>query len=94
MTESLLVAQIGHDWSGERIDDDPRDVLRQSVGHVAEPLDDDRFAGPDWTDTQGWRYALPNDGITGDGHRECEDARVHAALRSGLDVGERIAETV
>ncbi|MWG36763.1 NAD(P)/FAD-dependent oxidoreductase [Halomarina oriensis] len=103
--ESLLVAQMGHDWSGERIDDDPQDVLRQSVGHVTELLGDDRVADPDWTDTQGWRYALPNDGLSGNAHRECEaaglyvagdwvvgEARVHAALRNGLDVGERIAE--
>ena len=102
--ESLLVVQMGHDWSAERIDDDPEGVLRESVGHVAELLDDDSFADPDWTDHQGWRYALPNEGVAGDAHRAPEDAglyfagdwvagesRVHAALANGLDVGERVA---
>ncbi|MFD1515226.1 NAD(P)/FAD-dependent oxidoreductase [Halomarina rubra] len=103
--ESLLVAQMGHDWSGDRIDDDRDQVLREAVGHVAELLDDDRFAAPDWTDRQGWRYALPDGGVTGDAHRSTEDAglyfagdwvageaRVHAALRNGFAVGERIVE--
>jgi predicted NAD/FAD-dependent oxidoreductase len=105
--ESLLVVQMGHDWSGERIDDDPQHVLRESVGHVTELLGEDRFADPDWTDTQGWRYALPNDGLSGTTHRDCEDAglyvagdwvageaRVHVALRNGLDVGERLRESL
>ena len=104
--ESLLVAQMGHDWSAERIDDDPEGVLDEAVGHVADLLDDDRFADPDWTDHQGWRYALPNGGVDGDVRRDCEDAglyvagdwvageaRVHAAVANGLDVGERIARS-
>ncbi|MFC5972961.1 NAD(P)/FAD-dependent oxidoreductase [Halomarina salina] len=104
--ESLLVVQMGHDWSGERIDDDPDQVLRESVGHATELLADDAFADPDWTDHQGWRYALPDGGVTGDTHRDCEDAglyfagdwvvgesRVHAALANGLEVGERVASS-
>jgi hypothetical protein len=105
--ESLLVAQMGHDWSGERIDDDREEVLRASVGHVADLLDDERLADPDWTDHQGWRYALPNGGADEDRLRDCEraglyfagdwvagESRVHAALHNGLRVGERLADSL
>ncbi len=103
--ESLLIAQMGQSWSAERIDDDPEEVVREATDHITELLDDDRFADPDWTDYQGWRYAQPKAGIEGDAHRVCEDAglyfagdwvagegRVHAALENGLTVGERIAD--
>ena len=103
--ESLLVAQMGRAWSAERIDDDPGRVVGEATDHVAGLLDDERLADPDWTDYRGWRYALPRDGIEGDAHRACEDAglyvagdwvvgegRLHAALKNGLEVGERIAD--
>lgn len=103
--ESLLIAQMGRPWSEARIDDDPEAVTRAAVDRVADLLGEDRFAHPDWTDWQGWRYALPEGGIEGDAHDRCEaadlyfagdwvagEARLHAALRSGLDAGERIAD--
>ncbi|WP_254534982.1 NAD(P)/FAD-dependent oxidoreductase [Halomarina litorea] len=103
--ESLLIAQMGQEWSAERIDDDSDEVVAEAVGHVAELLGEGRFADPDWTDYQGWRYAQPKAGVEGGAHLACEDAslyfagdwvagegRVHAALRNGLEVGERIAD--
>jgi predicted NAD/FAD-dependent oxidoreductase len=103
--ESLLIVQMGQDWSAERIDDDPDAVVEETTAHVEDLLDDADLADPDWTDYQGWRYALPQEGIEGDAHRECESAglyfagdwivgegRIHAAVHSGFDVGGRIAD--
>jgi hypothetical protein len=66
---------------------------------------DRRLAEPAWTDHQFWRYALPDDGVAtepvaaaaGVGLHVAGDwvagaARVHAAVRSGLETGERIAD--
>jgi predicted NAD/FAD-dependent oxidoreductase len=67
-------------------------------------MDDDRLADPAWSDRQGWRYALPDEGVLQGPVRSAEDhdlyclgdwvageARLHAALANGLDVGERVA---
>ncbi|WP_152043050.1 NAD(P)/FAD-dependent oxidoreductase [Salinigranum salinum] len=102
--ESLLVVQMSPAWSTAHYDD----PLDESVGTVAETvatlLDDPSFAEPDWYDDQGWRYALPDDGVSDVVH-EAEDAglffagdwvagegRVHAALWNGIEQGERVGE--
>lgn len=103
-SESLLVVQMSPAWSTEHYDD----PLEESVGTVAEKvatlLDDPSLSEPDWYDDQGWRYALPNDGVS-DVIHEAEDeglffagdwvageARVHAALWNGIEQGERVGE--
>jgi len=102
--ESLLVVQMAPDWSAARLEDDPDAVCADAAGHVATLLDDGRLADPNWTDHQGWRYALADAavdpapvaaaaeaGLHVAGDWVAGAARVHAAARSGLDAGERIA---
>ncbi|WP_054583133.1 NAD(P)/FAD-dependent oxidoreductase [Halolamina pelagica] len=102
--ESLLVVQANHDWSVERYDDDPTANVDALAAHAAEIVGDDRLTDPDWTDHQGWRYALtagsalagPLDsaedaGLYCTGDWVAGEARVHAALENGLEVGEKLA---
>jgi renalase len=102
--ESLLIVQAAPEWSVAHYDDPPTEATATLAAKTAELLDDDRLSEPDWTDHQGWRYALPNDGVAREPLREAEkqdlycagdwvagDARLHAAIRTGLDAGERIA---
>ncbi|MFC6720412.1 FAD-dependent oxidoreductase [Halobacteriaceae archaeon SHR40] len=101
--ESLLIVQANHEWSVEHYDEPPAENVAELADQTAHILGDDRLAAPAWTDHQGWRYALPEgevasgpldsaaeyglycvgDWIPGEG-------RLHAALRNGLDTGERI----
>jgi predicted NAD/FAD-dependent oxidoreductase len=102
--ESLLVVQAGPEWSTAHADDDPAAATGALAEAVATLLDDDRLAAPDWTDHQSWRYALPDErvdpapvrgaeahGIYCAGDWVAGEARLHAALRNGLAVGERLA---
>jgi renalase len=102
--ESLLIVQMSPDWSADHYDDDDETITTVAAEQVATLLDDERLADPDWTDTQHWRYALPDDGIDGEtvdraadhglylaGDWVAGESRVHAALRSGLETGDDIA---
>jgi hypothetical protein len=65
------------------------------------------WTAPEWTDEKGWRYALPNEGLDQNGVAAdvtaaglfvagdwvAGEARLHAALASGLDAGEAIDAT-
>lgn len=97
--ESLLVVQ----WSGEDPDGTGGPDLDGVADRVAELLDDERLADPDWTDHRLWERALPNGGLDGDARSAARaaglhpvgdwvvgEARLHAALRSGLELGERL----
>ena len=101
---SVLVVQANHDWSVSRYDDPPAKNVERLAAMTAEIIGDERLKSPAWTDHQGWRYALPDaEAATGQfraaeseglyvlGDWVAGEARVHAALRNGLDVGERIA---
>ncbi|MFD1632573.1 NAD(P)/FAD-dependent oxidoreductase [Haloplanus ruber] len=105
--ESVLVVQANHEWSVERYDADPERNVADLADHTAAILDDDRLADPAWTDHQGWRYALPESGLRRGARTPAEDAgcyvvgdwvageaRLHAALRSGLDTGERMVHAL
>jgi hypothetical protein len=105
--ESLLIVQANHEWSVEHYDDDPEANVAALAEHAADLLDDERLRDPDWTDHQGWRYALPERGVAGGAVQSAEsaglyclgdwvagEARLHAALENGLDVGERVAYAV
>lgn len=105
--ESLLVVQAGPDWSAERYDAEPEENVAELASLSADLLDEPRLAEPDWTDHQGWRYALADGSVDEEVARTAEEyglycagdwvageARVHAALRSGLEVGERMAEAL
>ncbi|SDM51951.1 hypothetical protein SAMN04487949_1939 [Halogranum gelatinilyticum] len=101
--ESLLIAQMGPEWSTEHYDDPLDEAASVAAEKVADLLDDERLADPDWVDDQGWRYALPDDGAVESVVTSAEDAklyfagdwvageaRVRAALWNGIETGERI----
>ena len=101
--ESLLIVQASPEWSADRYDEDPAANLEELAELTAAIVEDERLLEPDWTDHQGWRYALPEDGVDGGPLWRAEDAdlyclgdwvagegRLHAALRSGLEVGDRV----
>jgi predicted NAD/FAD-dependent oxidoreductase len=102
--ETLLVVQASPEWSTAHYDDDPATNVAALAEKTASIVGDDRLADPDWTDHQGWRYALPDEGVLHGPVQSAEDhdcyclgdwvageARLHAALANGLDVGERLA---
>ncbi|MEF8826136.1 MAG: FAD-dependent oxidoreductase [Halapricum sp.] len=103
--ESLLVVQAGQDWSEDHYERDPEKNETELIELTAELLGDDRLRDPDWTDHQGWRYALPDDAVRRGPLDSAADeydlyfvgdwipgeGRLHAALRNGLDTGEKLA---
>lgn len=101
--ESVLVAQMAPEWSGEWADEPERDACRAAAGHVADLLGDSTFTDPDWTDGYRWKYALADGAVPRESTevaREYDvffagdwiagDGRVHLALRSGLTAGEHL----
>jgi len=95
--------QASHDWSVEQYDEDPESNVAALAEQAADIIDDERLAEPVWADHQGWRYALTEGGVHSgpvDSVREAGlyclgdwvagEARVHAALANGLDVGESL----
>ncbi len=102
--ESVLVVQASHEWSVERYDDPPERNVADLAAMTADVIGEDRLRVPDWSDHQGWRYALPEGRVAAGPLEDAADhglyplgdwvageARLHAALRSGLETGERIA---
>ncbi|MFB6101547.1 MAG: NAD(P)/FAD-dependent oxidoreductase [Haloplanus sp.] len=102
--ESVLVVQANDGWSVDRYDDPAEANVAALADHAASIIGDDRLTDPAWTDHQGWRYALPESGLRRDaldaaaaaglypvGDWVAGEARLHAALRNGLDTGERLA---
>jgi renalase len=105
--ESLLIVQANKEWSIDRYDEDPAANVAALADAAADVIGEERLRDPDWTDHQGWRYALPEDGAPEDPLRSAETAglyptgdwitgepRLHAALANGLDTGERMADTL
>ncbi|SIR83466.1 hypothetical protein SAMN05421858_4049 [Haladaptatus litoreus] len=101
--ESLLVVQMAPDWSAEHYDWEDSEIVAAAADHVADLLSDHSLSAPDWFDVIRWRDALPDSGADTDVLRRAAevnlhfagdwvagDGRVHRALGSGLDVGERI----
>lgn len=101
--ESLLIAQMSPNWSVEHYDEETESAASDAAAHVSELLNDDRYANPDWVDSQGWRYALPENAAEGTAVRAAEDAglycagdwvvgegRVHRAFENGREVGQRL----
>ena len=102
--ESLLIVQMAPRWSNERYAESTERIASAVADATADLLDDDRLAEPDWVDSQGWRLAQPDDAVDGDvldratdhdlfvaGDWVAGEGRVHLALRSGLEAGERMA---
>jgi predicted NAD/FAD-dependent oxidoreductase len=105
--ETLLIVQGGGQWSREHYDREPSENVAALADHAAEIVGDDRLREPTWTDHQGWRYALPEGGVDTEaltaaaeagvyhlGDWVAGEARLHAALRSGLETGERLVESL
>jgi len=101
--ESVLIVQANHEWSVERYGGAAEENVADLAAHAASLVGDDRLADPAWTDHQGWRYALPETGLRRGVRDAAEDAgcyvvgdwvdgeaRLHAALRNGLETGERL----
>ena len=103
--ETLLLVQMAPDWSIEHYQETSADLVDAIAEETATLLDDDRLTDPNWTDHQHWRYALPDDGVENDalasatehdlffaGDWVVGEARLHAAVRNGLETGQRIDE--
>src|SRR5699024_9052072 len=103
--ESVLIVQLAPDWSAERYGESTDEIAAAAADSVAELLDDERLAAPDWVDSKGWRLAQPDDGVDTEllaraaadglffaGDWVAGEGRIHLALDSGLDAGERIRE--
>jgi len=104
---SLLVVQANHEWSVTHYDDPPAENVARLAELTAGVLDDERLTDPEWTDHQGWRYALPEENTPRGLLEEAQnhdlyclgdwvagEARLHAALRNGLETGERLSYAV
>ncbi|WP_331233635.1 NAD(P)/FAD-dependent oxidoreductase [Natronorarus salvus] len=74
--ESLLVCQMGGEWSEAHYDDPREGICTEAARLVSALLGDERLASPDWTDHQGWRYAIPEGAV--------EDRVVDEAAGAGL----------
>jgi renalase len=101
--ESVLVVQASPEWSSTHYGDAPTANADELATFTAEIMDDDRLTDPDWTDFGRWRYALPDEGVASApvqrawdhglypvGDWVAGEARLHAAIRNGLNVAERI----
>ena len=100
---SLVVAQMSDAWTEAHYDDDREDVVRaaaEALVSVWGPLPD-----PLWTDTQRWRFSLPNEEVAAEpltaasehGLFIASDAtagkgRVHLAIEEGLRAAAQIRE--
>lgn len=103
--ETLLLVQMAPDWSVEYYHEPATALVDAIADRTAVLLDEDRLASPDWTDHQHWRYALPDDGVDEGaldtavdhdlffaGDWVAGEGRLHAAVREGLEAGERIGQ--
>jgi len=103
--ESVLVVQANDGWSTRRYDEPPEENVEFLAAAAADIVGDERLVDPDWTDHQGWKYALPESGVpegaVGEANNEgvypvgdwvAGEARLHAAVRNGLEVGETLVE--
>lgn len=105
--QSVLVVQASPQWSTERYDDAPAENIADLARHAAAIMGDPRLTDPDWTDHQGWRYALPDGGVRTEAVQKAAregvyavgdwvpgDAWLHAAVRNGLERGTAVARAL
>jgi predicted NAD/FAD-dependent oxidoreductase len=105
--ESLLIVQPSPEWSRDRYDDPDDEIGIAVADRTAELLGDpDRYQF-DWADVARWRDALPDAGADREvlargadhdlffaGDWVVGEARLHAALRNGLETGDRICDAL
>lgn len=101
--ESVLVVQMGAEWSARNLEMGDDETVRRAADHAASLLEEERLANPSWSVVERWRHALPDAALAVDrapaadaGLHLAGDwvggaARVHRALRSGLEAGRRLA---
>ncbi len=80
--EGLLIVQMSPEWSTAHYDDPLEEATDAAATLAADLVGDDRLTEPDWVDDQGWRYALPNEELDGDGATDAD--AVAAAEDAGL----------
>lgn len=100
--QHVLIAQMAPLWSVEHWDD-PLLVLTTHVAELVSVLLDEDVRTPNWSNRQGWRYALPDGradfealnttlpGLFFAGDYTAGQGRVHLAIEQGWRVAERIA---
>ena len=104
---SVLIVQANPEWATERYDAPPQENVDALARHAADIVGDRRLRDPDWTDHQGWRYALAAEGVEEKAVRDAAaegvyaagdwvagEGRVDAALRNGLETGEALADSI
>ena len=100
---SVLIVQAGPEWSSAHYDAPPAENISFLSDRTAAIIGNDDLATPDWSDHQGWRYALPETGLQDDVRAPAAEAglyvtgdwvagegRLHAAVRNGLQTGEML----
>ncbi len=103
--ESVLIVQANDHWSVDRYDEDPAGNVAKLARLTADVVGDDRL-GAGLDRPPGWRYAQPDGGVDRGALEAAERAglyclgdwvagegRLHAALRNGLETGERLARS-
>ncbi|WP_135806078.1 NAD(P)/FAD-dependent oxidoreductase [Halorussus marinus] len=101
--ESVLVVQPAPEWSRRRYDDTDDELAAAAAERAADLLDDTARERFDWAEVVRWREALPDAGADREALDRGADAglffagdwvvgegRLHAALASGLDAGDRV----
>ena len=99
---TLLLAQMSPAWTEAHYEHDTADVVAAATRAVESLVG--TLPAPLWTDTQRWRYALPDAPLAPEAVRMAADeslffagdltagkGRVHLALEEGLDAADRIA---
>ncbi len=102
--ESVLIVQMSPAWTACHYDDPPDLLLPEVVTQVRSLLPE-LPSGPDWWDSQRWRYAHPEKRIELSTARLAEDSglhfcgdglvgrgRVSEALKTGLECARRVTE--
>ena len=102
---TLLLAQMAPAWTRRRFETNREAVVDAAAEAVASLLGP--LPAPLWTDTQRWRYALPDGkadtdvleaaaahGLYFAGDWTAGKGRVHLALEEGLEAAERIRQRV
>lgn len=103
--QHVLIAQMAPGWSSAHWDD-PLESVTAQVTHLVQTLLDEDLPQPQWSNRQGWRYALPDGcadfetlntrvpGLFFAGDFTAGQGRVHRALEEGWRAGDRIANSV
>lgn len=98
-----LIVQGDHDWSAANAGEEGSAVADALCDAASDVIGESWIAEPDWTDATLWEHALPEDspppgplraaereGLYVAGDWVAGEARLHAAVRSGLEAGERL----